>query len=262
MAGTAGGRVSGMEKVRVIEGGAVRQVILARGEKRNALDGEMLERLTAAFRQAPSGEARVTVIRAEGPVFCSGLDLRERGGGAIGASAIETMLHAIELYPLPVVAVVQGDAIAGGNELALHCDFVVASETARFGMSLAKIGLAPSWFLAKKLLEVAGPVGTREMLLLGDLLPAARMAQMGLIHRAVPPEDLEATAQAVISRLAANAPLSLKAMKALLVRAMGFRDGIEHGDVDAMVAAASRSADAREGIAAMLERRAPRFEGR
>jgi len=144
----------------------------------------------------------------------------------------------------------------------LHCDFVVASETARFGMSLAKIGLAPSWFLAKKLLEVAGPVGAREMLLLGDLLPARRMAALGLIHRAVPSDQLETAAEVVIQRLAANAPLSLRAMKALLVRAMAFRDGIAHADVDALVAAASGSADAREGVAAMLERRPPRFEGR
>jgi enoyl-CoA hydratase/carnithine racemase len=251
-----------MAKVRVSSRGAVREVVLARAEKRNALDAEMLEALTTAFTAAPAADERVTVVRAEGPVFCAGLDLRERGGGQVGSSAIEAMLHAIELYPLPVVAVVQGDAIAGGNELALHCDFVVASESARFGMSLAKIGLAPSWFLAKKLLEVAGPVGAREMLMLGDLLPARRMAEMGLIHRAVPPLQLESAAAAVIERLAANAPLSLKAMKAVLVRAMAFREGVAHADVDALVAAASASADAREGIAAMLERRAPRFESR
>ena len=251
-----------MEKVRIEGGGAVRQVVLARADKRNALDAEMLAALTQAFTAAPGADERVTVIRAEGPVFCAGLDLRERGGGAVGASSIEAMLHAIELYPLPVVAVVQGDAIAGGNELALHCDFVVASEAARFGMSLARIGLAPSWFLAKKLLEVAGPVGAREMLLLGEPLPARRMAELGLIHRCVPAEDLAAAAQRVILRLAANAPLSLRAMKALLVRAMEFRDAIAHADVDALVAAASASADAREGIAAMLERRAPKFEGR
>jgi enoyl-CoA hydratase/carnithine racemase len=251
-----------MAKVRLAARGAVREVTLARADKRNALDAEMLAELQAAFTSEPSAAERVAVIRAEGSVFCAGLDLRERGGGQVASGGIEAMLHAIELYPLPVVAVVQGDAIAGGNELALHCDFVIASDAARFGMSLAKIGLAPSWFLAKKLLEVAGPVGAREMLLLGDLLPARRMAELGLIHRAVAPQALEAAASAVIERLAANAPLSLKAMKALLVRAMGFREGIEHADVDALVAAASRSADAREGMAAMLEKRVPKFEGR
>jgi enoyl-CoA hydratase/carnithine racemase len=251
-----------MEKVRIEGDGGVRQVILARADKRNALDADMLIALTQAFTEVPSADERVVVIRAEGPAFCAGLDLRERGAGAVGSASIEAMLHAIELYPLPVVAVVQGDAIAGGNELALHCDFVLASEAARFGMSLAKIGLAPTWFLAKKLLEVAGPVGAREMLLLGEPLPARRMAELGLIHRCVPAADLAAAAQEVILRLAANAPLSLKAMKALMVRAMTFRDAIPHADVDALVAAASASADAREGIAAMLERRAPRFEGR
>jgi enoyl-CoA hydratase/carnithine racemase len=251
-----------MDKVRIEAGGAARTVTLARADKRNALDAEMLTALKAAFTAEPPASERLTVVRAEGTVFCSGLDLRERGGEAVGAPAIEAMLHAIELYPLPVVAVVQGDAIAGGNELALHCDFVVASETARFGMSLAKIGLAPSWFLAKKLMEVMGPVGAREMLLLGDPLPARRMAELGLIYRAVGADDLDAAAQAVIDRLAANAPLSLKAMKAVMVRAMAFRDDIPHADVDALVAAASGSADAREGIAAMLERRTPKFEGR
>jgi enoyl-CoA hydratase/carnithine racemase len=251
-----------MDKVRIEPGGAARTVTLARADKRNALDAEMLGALTQAFTTAPGADERVVVIRAEGPVFCAGLDLRERSGGVVGAGSIEAMLHAIELYPLPVVAVVQGDAIAGGNELALHCDFVVASEAARFGMSLARIGLAPSWFLAKKLLEVAGPVGAREMLLLGEPLLARRMAELGLIHRCVQPEDLAAAAQHVILRLAANAPLSLKAMKALMVRAMTFRDAIPHADIDALVAAASASADAREGIAAMLERRAPKFEGR
>jgi enoyl-CoA hydratase/carnithine racemase len=251
-----------MSKIEVSSDGAVRRVTLARPDKRNALDAEMLEALTRAFAAEPTPLERVSVIGAQGPVFCAGLDLRERGAGSIASGAIEAMLQAIEDYPLPVVAVVQGDAIAGGNELALHCDFVVASERARFGMSLAKIGLAPSWFLAKKLLEVAGPVGAREMLLLGDLLSAERMAELGLIHRAVEPEALDAVAGAVIDRLAANAPLSLRAMKALMLRAMTFRDGIARADIDRLVAAASGSADAREGIAAMLERRTPRFEGR
>jgi enoyl-CoA hydratase/carnithine racemase len=251
-----------METVRIESKGPVREVTLARPEKRNALNGEMLEALKAAFAAPPPAEERLTVVRAEGPVFCAGLDLRERGAGRVGSTSIEAMLHRMEVYPLPVVAVVQGDAIAGGNELALHCDFVVASSAARFGMTLARIGLAPSWFLAKKLLEVGGPVLAREMLLTGELLPARRMADLGLIHHVAEPESLEGAAQALIERLAANAPLSLRAMKAVLVRAMAFRDDIPHEDLDAMVAAAAASADAREGIAAMLERRPAAFEGR
>ncbi|MEO8540180.1 MAG: enoyl-CoA hydratase/isomerase family protein [bacterium] len=253
-----------MERVLIESAGAVRTVTLNRAEKRNAMDAQMLEELAAAFADQPPAEERVTVIRANGTVFCAGLDLKERGeGGPIrGASPIEHVLDAIEHYPLPVVGVVQGDAIAGGNELALHCDIVVASTAARFGMSLAQIGLAPTWFLAKKLLEVGGPVAAREILLLGDPIPAQRMYALGLIARLAEPDALEAAASAVIERLAANAPLSLRAMKALLVREMAFRDGIPHEDVDALVDAARTSTDAREGMAARLEKRSPNFSGR
>ncbi len=251
-----------MSKLLVESRGAVRTVTLNRPEKRNALDGDLLRALEEAFRATPPAEERLTVLRANGPVFCAGLDLRNREGVTSGVSPIESMLHAIETYPLPVVGVVQGDAIAGGNELALHCDIVVASESARFGMSLAQIGLAPTWFLAKKLIEVAGPVATREILYLGDPLPARRMFDLGIIARVAPPEELDAAAQAIIDRLAANAPLSLKAMKALLVRLMAFRDQVPHEDVDRLVSACSASTDAEEGISARLARRQPAFQGR
>jgi enoyl-CoA hydratase/carnithine racemase len=188
--------------------------------------------------------------------------MKERSERPMGASPIEAMLHAIETYPLPVVAVVQGDAIAGGNELAMHCDLVVASKVARFGMSLAQIGLAPSWFLTKKLLEVAGPVITRKILLLGDPLPAERLYDLGIISHIAEPEDLDIVAGHVIQRLAANAPLSLKAMKALIVREMAFRDRISHEDVDSLVEEVRVSQDAQEGMAARLARRKPSFKGR
>lgn len=251
-------------EVEVVSDGAVRTVTLNRAEKRNAMNRAMLEQLLAAFSVDPPNEERVTVVRSTGPVFCAGIDLKERqesGGTPPGASPIEGVLHAIETYPLPVVGVVQGAAIAGGNELALHCDLVVASEKAVFGMSLAQIGLAPTWFLAKKLMEVAGPVVTREILLLGDPVPATRMGDLGFVSRVVPHDDLDRAAQKLIDRLAANAPLSLRAMKGVLVRQMTFRDGISHEDVDAMVEAARMSQDAKEGIAAKLERRPPDFTG-
>ena len=148
-----------------------------------------------------------------------------------------------------------------GNELALHSDLVVASSNARFGMSLAQVGLAPSWFLTKKLLEVAGPVLTREILLLGDPVPAPRMAELGLIARCVEPEELESTAAAFVDRLVRNAPLSLKAIKATINREMAFRDTIEHTDTDALVRAAMKSQDAKEGVRARMERRDATFTG-
>ena len=253
-----------MSKVIIEQNGPVRTVWMNRPEKRNALDSELLQEMIDVLRAPVAAEDRVLVIRGKGPVFCAGLDMAQRRetAGTGQASGIEIMLRAIELCPLPVVAVVQGDAIAGGNELALHCDLVVASETARFGMSLAQVGLAPNWFLAKKLMEVLGPVITREMLLLGDPLPSTKLHALGLIARCVPADRLEAEASTVIERLAANAPLSLKAMKALTVRQLDFRDTIPHEDVDALVQATMKSQDAREGLQARLQKRTARFEGR
>lgn len=243
--------------------GSVRTVTLDRPERHNALNPEMLDQLRAAFSIDPPPDERVTVIRAVGRSFCSGVDLKERqaNGMAASADAIESMLDSVQNYSLPVLGVVQGDAIAGGNELALHCDLVVASSSARFGMSLAQIGLAPTWFLAKKILEVGGPMFAREMLLLGDPVSAQRMAELGLILRVVEPDALEAEAQRLTDRLAANAPLSLRAMKGVLTRQMAFRDGIAHTDVDALVQRARLSQDAKEGITARLERRNPTFRG-
>ena len=250
-----------MSKVLVDVNGPVRTVTLNRPEKRNALDTETLDGMIAAFPKEPGPEERVAVVRANGPSFCSGMDLSAKVAGLGQPTSIETMLRGIEVYPLPVVAVVHGPAIAGGNELALHCDFVVASTTAIFGMSLSQIGLAPTWFLAKKLMEVAGPVAAREILLLGDPLPSKRLYDLGVIARVAEPDALQDAAQVIIDRLTANAPLSLKNMKAMLVRQMAFRDTTVYDDLNSEVKRISASADAMEGIQARLERRQPVFRG-
>ena len=253
-----------MSRLVIESEGPVRTVWMNRPEKRNALDSVMLAEMIETLRAPVAASDRVVVIRGRGDAFCAGLDMKERREtmGTGNPSGIEVLLRAIELCPLPVVAVVQGDAIAGGNELALHCDLVVASERARFGMSLAQVGIAPNWFLAKKLMEILGPVITREMLLLGDPLPATRLHGLGMIARCVPPDELEAEATKVIGRLAANAPLSLKAMKATTVRQLALLDGVQHDDIDALVRAAMQSEDAREGMRARLEKRPARFQGK
>ena len=246
--------------VHVVVDDSLRTVTLARPAKRNALNAAMLNGLREAFGSQPSDEERVAVIRAEGPVFCAGLDLTERAGG--GSISIESVLHAIGTYPLPLVAAVGGDAIAGGAELALHCDLIVASSEARFGMSLAQIGLAPPWALAVRLLDAAGPAVAREILMLGDPVPAARLGELGIIARVASPDAFEAAVDSVVSRLAENAPFSLRAIKATLSRAMEFRSGLVHDEVDELIGRAVSSADAREGMQARLQKRTPRFTGR
>ncbi|HZU75068.1 MAG TPA: enoyl-CoA hydratase/isomerase family protein [Acidimicrobiales bacterium] len=253
-----------MAEVEVSSAEGIRTVVLNRPEKRNALTLAMLEQLSSVFAEAPPAHERATVLRASGPVFCAGLDLTERRASAApaGESPIHHLLQALRSYPLPVVAVVQGDAIAGGNELALNCDLVIASTRASFGMSLAQIGLAPSWYLAARLYDAAGPALARQMLLLGDPVPATRLAELGVILMAVPDHELGPQSDRVARRLAANAPLSLRAIKSTLVRLGEGHDGLPHGDLDALVAAAGGSGDASEGISARLERRPPDFRGR
>ena len=243
--------------------GSVKNVILNRPEKRNALDLEMLDTLYEIFTDKPNPTDRVVVIRGEGPSFCAGIDLaeREKSPSTGSVSPVERVFHAMEINPLPIVSVVQGAAIAGGCELALHSEFVIATSTAKFGMSLAQIGLAPNWFLAKKLLEVAGPVSTREILLLGDPMSAQWMYERGAISRVVAESDLELEVKKIINRLSKNAPLSLRAMKALIIRELAFRDIIKHDDIDKLVADARSSEDAKEGIRAKLEKRDPIFKG-
>ena len=252
-----------MSHVLVDAAGAVRTVTLDRPEKRNAMNQAMLDALYGVFTSEPAAGERVVVIRANGPSFCAGIDLAERRqrGTPTSESPVERVFHAMETYPLPVISVVQGAAIAGGCELALHSEFVVAAEDARFGMSLAQIGLAPTWFLCKKLMEVAGPVATREILLLGDPVPARWMHDHGLIARIAPAGELDASVSALVDRLCANAPLSLRAMKAMIIRQLDYRGGIDRKDTEALVRAARASADAREGMAARLERRPARFTG-
>jgi len=242
--------------------GAIRHVRLNRPEKRNALNPEMIELLHQAFTVPPSADERLVLVEAAGPVFCAGIDLEERDGSADGIKPFERALHAMETYPLPVVGVVQGHAIAGGNEIALHCDLVVASTAAKFGMSPVQIGLAPSWFLCKKLMEIAGPVATKKILLLGDAVSAQTFFDMGLISHIAEPEALTETRDKIVDRLSRNAPMSLKAIKAVLTRQLTYRDHIEHGDLDTQLGIVRESEDAKEGIKALFEKRRPQFKER
>jgi enoyl-CoA hydratase/carnithine racemase len=246
--------------------GGVATVRLNRPDRRNALNSAVLAGLRAHFdRLDDNPDVRVVVVRGEGKAFCSGMDLQEMKQQQVGAadpeSPVTALLRRIEASRHPTIAMVQGDAFAGGCELALHCDLRIAAEAARFCMPLAKIGLVVPFVLGQKMVEIIGPAHARYMLLTGQPVSAPRALEMGLVHQVVPGATLEATTYEMARGIAQNAPLSLAGMKAVIQRAIAARDGIEHADLDDMIGGARKSADAREGVRAMLEKRPPQFRG-
>jgi enoyl-CoA hydratase/carnithine racemase len=242
-------------------------ITLNRPEKRNALSGAMIDLLRVHLeRVAADPDVRVVIVRANGPAFCAGLDLREmaaqRAQGEADLAPLEVVLETLEACPQPTIAAVQGDAVAGGCELALHCDLRVGSEAARFSMPLARIGLAVPVTLTWKLVDIVGFARTYEMLFTGGAVGAREGLDLGLLNRLVPAAELDAATQALAREIAENAPLAVRAMKAFVRRAGAYRRTLARDDLEALHREIRMSADLQEGLAAQRERRRPRFEGR
>jgi len=241
-------------------------VTLNRPEKRNAMNVALLTGLRLCFERLDErNDVRVVVVRGAGPTFCAGMDLNEmekqRGVASEQESGVIGVLQRIERSRHPTIAMIQGDAIAGGCELALHCDLRVAADVARLGMPLARIGLVAPFPLTQKLIEIIGPAFTRQLLFTGRLVDARRAYEMGMVHQVVTAAELESTTATLARAIADNAPLALTGMKAVILRATSPRE-IAHDDLNVVVQRARQSADASEGRRAMLEKRAPEFRGR
>jgi len=241
-------------------------ILLNRPEKRNALTGEMIDAFHAAVRDAAGRrDVRVVVVAAAGQTFCAGLDLRElaaqREAGRVETHGLQETLELLERCPQPTIAAVQGDAIAGGCELALHCDLRVVSELAHFAMPLARIGIAVPVTLTWKLVDTIGAAATKELLFTGEALGAQAALALGLVNRVVPPLSLEGTVSELARQIAHNAPLSIRAMKAFVQRVAEERRAYRREDLEELFHRVQGSADAREGLAAQRERRPPVFRG-
>ncbi len=241
---------------------------LNRPDKRNAMTVPMLVALRDAFRAlATPTDVRAVILAGAGKAFCSGLDLKEMGlarrpDGSVEYPDIEDALRELEHCPLPTIAMMQGDAIAGGLELALHCDLRVAAASARMGMPLARIGLVVPYALTQKLLDTVGTATTKEMLFTGALLDAESARRIGLVNRVVPDAELATATRALASEIAANAPLSIRTMKAAINEANGFRSHTPSAPLAAQAAATRRSEDLQEGLRAVFEKRRPIFKGK
>ncbi|MEO8436872.1 MAG: enoyl-CoA hydratase/isomerase family protein [Chloroflexota bacterium] len=255
------------------------RLTLNRPAKLNALSGELVRALVAAVDEAEADPAvRVIVIEGAGRAFCSGYDLTEEAEDAIPGPVAWRELLAADVAatlrlldcPKPVIAQVHGYALAGGLELAMACDLVVAAEGTRLGEPEIRYGSAPVTLLMPYLI---GQKKTRELLLTGDLIGAVEAERIGLINRVVPADRLVAEVDALADRLARTPPEVMGPTKRMLNRAMdaaGFRVAVEAGiDLGAIVNAADtpdqREWDAivrRDGLKAALAWRDRRYDER
>lgn len=233
---------------------------LNRPEKRNALNQPMIEELNKALASFENDkEVRALVLRGEGSSFCAGIDLKEVDEAESGhnPTSLESVFGRLERFPVPTVAAVQGAALAGGLELALHCDLRIASENAKLGMTLGRVGLMVPYDFTRKLIEVCGSASTAWILYTADILDAERGRHMNIVHEVVADSKLGEVTTALAEKIASNAPLSLRAMKATVRRCMSETFDAWHDDMLKMARTVRESSDAKEGVRAFLEKRKP-----
>lgn len=231
------------------------RITLNRPEAANALSQSLCEQLAQAFENI--GDSRVVLLTGAGErAFSSGADLKERQGMDEAAwkrqhDAMEAAVEAISHCPVPVIAVVNGAAYAGGLELALCCDFMIASTTARFALNEASLGIMPGLGGTQNLPKAIGERAAKEMLYTAKPIDAEKALLLGLVNALHAPAKLQEEALKLATTIAANAPLSLKAIKKAV------RDGNELEIYKTLI----NTKDRVEGNSAFLEKRLPRFKG-
>lgn len=251
-------------RIRLTREDGVVVLTLARPEKRNALDDALLDDLHRALEEARSdAAARVLLLRADGPDFCSGADLSQLEQVAeqsdpmrnvSDAHRIGDLLVAIRNLRLPVIAAVHGRAWAGGAGLATACDMVLAAESASIAYTEVRLGFVPAMVMAV-LRRVVGEKVAFELVATGDAIDAHRAMELGLVNRVLPDDGFADAALAFARELAGRSATALELSKRLLygTETMGFADAVARGaEVNAL---ARMTPDTRAGVRAFLEKR-------
>lgn len=246
---------------------AVAVLTLNRPEARNALSPEVVTALGAHLDAiASDGAARAVVLTGAGRAFSSGADLEHLRALAQQSSeankadslALANVLHRLYTFPKPVVAAVEGAAVAGGAGLATACDLVVAGAGARFGYTEVRLGFVAA-IVSVFLVRAVGEKHARELLLTGRLVSAEHAYRVGIVNEVVPDGSALERATAIAAEIAGNAATGLAATKEALAAlpGMGLEEGLRYAaGLNAWVRTTD---DLREGVAAFLEKRPPRW---
>lgn len=237
----------------------------------NAINRALIDELDVALSTAAEEPSiRVIVLTGSGKAFCAGGDLKELLGsnGSLDPSALLKFVRyaadTIERIPAmkkPVIAAVNGLALAGGLEVALACDLVIASDSARLGDAHANFGVLPGGGGTVRLGRAVGPTVARYLAYTGDALPAAEFVPLGLVNRVVPDDEFVGCVTDLATRIASKSPLVLAHMKRLI------REGLDRPLMEALqlehdaLAVHVNSADMLEGLAAFREKRKPSYTG-
>ncbi len=253
-----------------VRGGAF-WITLNRPNAMNALTPEVLTAIHAGLDAAEADEAvRAVVLTGNGRAFCAGADLKyvraqsDQGGDATNQflrQVLDTM-NRLERFPMPVIAAVNGLALAGGLDLVLCCDLVVAARSAKLGDAHANYGLLPGGGGSARLPRKIGPTRAKYLLFTGEFVAAEDLVTAGLVNVVVDDEELVSTTESLAGKIASKSPAGLRRMKQLV------HDGLEQPIETALrlellaCEAHAHSEDMKEGLAAFEAKRNPVFSGR
>lgn len=246
------------------------QLTLNRPEALNALNSGLLNEMADAFRQISEmslEDLRALIITGAGEkAFVAGADIKEmtdlnEDQAVQFAKKGQSIFHEINLLKIPVVAAVNGFALGGGLELALACDYIVASENAKFGLPEVSLGLIPGFGGTVRLTRAVGIRRARELIFSGEMLNASQALQMGLVNHVVPAAELMPAVHKKIEMMLTRSPLAVAAAKKSINQAFDLETESALENEARIFAGLFGSADTREGLSAFIEKRKPSFKG-
>jgi enoyl-CoA hydratase len=259
------------ELLLVQKEGNICTLTINRPDKRNALNPEILLKIGDVLNSLKEeGDVRAVVIRGTGDkAFSSGFDIGQISTretrvetGAV-RNPFEFGMGSIVEYPYPVIAMIYGYAVGAGLELAVTCDIRVAADTARLGITPAKLGVVYRHTAVRRFLNLVGTAQTGELFYTGRLYDAQRAREIGLVDHVVPAEELEATTYDLAREIAENAPLSVSGIKTTINRLLNYQkiSPEDEAELIKLQTEGGLSEDLKEGQRAFMEKRKPQFKG-